>query len=147
MTWKKFLFTCARAGSTSNMGRQTSQKFSNWNGPTRNESTVHIFLLIRDMVVKDWNRQFGCETIHPTQRFPSMNLLQMPCVITWAWAFLISEVVEVVRGQNIISRRTFWQLIQHSVHSTVPVLLTKDSRNEISYDFQPPYIEHLEPNS
>ena len=41
-------------------------------------------LLIRDMVVKRWNRQFGCETIHPTQKFTSMNLLQMTCVITLA---------------------------------------------------------------
>ena len=32
-------------------------------------------LLIRDMVVKRWNRRFGCETIHPTQKFISMNLL------------------------------------------------------------------------
>ena len=30
----------------------------------------------------------------------SMNLLQMSCVITWAWAFLTSEVVEAVRGQK-----------------------------------------------
>ena len=41
-------------------------------------------LLIKDMVVKRCNRRFGCETIHPTQKFTSMNLLQMPCVITWA---------------------------------------------------------------
>ena len=39
-------------------------------------------LLIRDMVVESWNRQFGRQTIHPTQKFTSMNLLQMPCVIT-----------------------------------------------------------------
>ena len=45
---------------------------------------IDIFLLIRDMVVKRWNRQFGCETIHPTQKFTSMNLLQMTCVITRA---------------------------------------------------------------
>ena len=41
-------------------------------------------LLIRDMVVERCNRRFGCETIHPTQKFISMNLLQMSCVITWA---------------------------------------------------------------
>ena len=29
-----------------------------------------------------------------------MNLLQMPCVITWSWSFLTSEVVETVRGQK-----------------------------------------------
>ena len=27
-------------------------------------------------------RRFGCQTIHPTQKFTSMNLLQKPCVIT-----------------------------------------------------------------
>ena len=57
-------------------------------------------LLIRDMEVERWNRQFGCETIHPTQKFISMNLFQMSCVITWAWSFLTSEVVEAVRGQK-----------------------------------------------
>jgi hypothetical protein len=47
-----------------------------------------------------WNRRFGCETIHPTENFISMNLLQMSCVITYAWSFLTSEVVEAVRGQK-----------------------------------------------
>ena len=28
-------------------------------------------------------RRFGSETSHPTQKFTSMNLLQMPCVITY----------------------------------------------------------------
>ena len=35
--------------------------------------------------VQSWNRWFGRQTIHPTQKFTSMNLLQMSCVITWAW--------------------------------------------------------------
>ena len=52
------------------------------------------------MVVQRWNRQFGCETIHPTQKFTSMNLFKMPCLITQSWSFLISEVVEAVRGQK-----------------------------------------------
>ena len=39
-------------------------------------------LLIRDMVAKGCNRRFGSETIHPTQKLTSMNLLQMSCVIT-----------------------------------------------------------------
>ena len=30
----------------------------------------------------------------------SMNLLQMPCVITWSWSFLTSKVVKAVRGQK-----------------------------------------------
>ena len=55
-----------------------------------------IILLIRDMVVG----RFGCETIHPTQKLTSMNLLQMPCMITWAWSFFTFEVVEAVRGQK-----------------------------------------------
>ena len=38
-------------------------------------------LLIRDMVVERWNRRFSCETIHSTQKFTSMNLLQMAFVI------------------------------------------------------------------
>ena len=41
-----------------------------------------IILLISDMVVKRCNRRFGCETIHPTKKNTSMNLLQMSCVIT-----------------------------------------------------------------
>ena len=34
--------------------------------------------------VQCWNKRFGCETIHPTQKFTSMNLLQMSCMIAWA---------------------------------------------------------------
>ena len=61
---------------------------------------IHIILLIIDMVVERWNIWFGCETIHPTQKIISMNLLQMSCMITWAWSILTSEVVEAVRGQK-----------------------------------------------
>ena len=52
--------------------------------------------------VQSCNRQIGRETIQPTKKFTSMNLLQMPCVITWAWAwsFLTSVFVEAVRGQK-----------------------------------------------
>ena len=34
-------------------------------------------------------------------------------------------------------------LTQRSVHPTALVLFTKDSRNEISYDFQPPFSLHI----
>ena len=64
------------------------------NENNKNTNEMHILtktgpkaieiLLIIDMVVEWWNRQFGCETIHPTQTFISMNLLQMSCMITWA---------------------------------------------------------------
>jgi hypothetical protein len=78
--------------------------------------------------------QHHTQTIHPTEKFISMNLLQMSCVITWAWSFLTFEVVEAVRGQNILSQCTIWP---------APVLLIKDSiRNEIIYDFQPPFSLH-----
>ena len=55
----------------------------------------------------NWYVYFGCcyiqhhvQTICPTENFISMNLLQMSCVITWAWSFLTSEVVEAFRGQK-----------------------------------------------
>ena len=76
-----------------------------------------IILLIRDMVVECCYRRFGCETIHPTQKYISMNLLQMSCVITWAWSFLTPEVVEAVRGQKRhIS--ILWHSMFCSSHST-----------------------------
>ena len=34
--------------------------------------------------VQSCYRRFGRETIHPTKKFILMNLLQIPCVITWA---------------------------------------------------------------
>ena len=65
-------------------------------------------LLIRDMVVECYYRWFVCDTIHPTQKLTSMNLLQMPCVITWVCSILTSEVAEAFRGQkHHILMRTF----------------------------------------
>ena len=53
------------------------------------------------MVVECWNRRFGCEIIHPTQKFTSMNLLQMSCmIIKWTWSFLTSDLMKAVRGQK-----------------------------------------------
>ena len=49
-------------------------------------------------------RRFGCETIHPTQKFTSMNLLQMSCVITQAQLFLTS--MEAVIGHTLYRDRT-----------------------------------------
>ena len=101
-----------------------------------------LLILIRDMVVERCSRKFGCETIHPTQKFTSINLFQMSCLITWAWSFLNSEVVEAVRCQMSYLGAHFGTLTQQSVYPIVPVLLTKDSpRNEISYDFHLPYLE------
>ena len=52
------------------------------------------------LINKRHDRWFGCETIHHTQKFTSMNLLQITCVIPWAWSFLTCKVVEAVRGQK-----------------------------------------------
>ena len=65
-----------------------------------------------------------------TENFISMNLLQMSCLITWAWSFLNSEVVEAVRCQKRTAH--FGTLTQRSVHPTVPVLPTKRSRSSIN---------------
>ena len=58
---------------------------------------------------------FGCchiqhhiQTIHSTEIFISMNLLQMSCVITWAWSFLTSESWRLLEAKNIISWCTLW---------------------------------------
>ena len=47
----------------------------------------HIWLyslLLRDMVVEHCYRQFGRQTINPSQKLTSMNSLQLSCMITWA---------------------------------------------------------------
>ena len=116
-----------------------------WFFRKKNHSWIEYYLyyyryLINRRLVEHWNRQFGCETIHPTQKFTPMNLLQMPCVIR-EWSFMTSEVVEAVRGQKHILAHT---LAQRLVHPTAPVLLSKDTpRNEISYNSQPPFSLHI----
>ena len=77
--------------------------------------------------VQCWNRRFGGEAIHPTQKFTSMNLLQMSCMIT-----LTSEGVEADGGQkhHISAHTLALYITQRSVHPSAPVQLTKDlSRN------------------
>ena len=71
-----------------------------------------------------WNRRNHRQTIYPTESLNSMNLLQMSCVITWAWSFLTTQVVEAVKHQkHLISAHSL--ALYHSVHPTAPVLLTK----------------------
>ena len=87
----------------------------------------------------------GIDDLAVKPYIPHKSLLQwicwkMPCVITWAWSFLTSEVVEAVRGQThhiLMHTLALWHF------PTAPVLLTKDTRNEISYDFQPPFSLHI----
>ena len=67
--------------------RHTSLIRTQWvdsNPPPPGFFRVNGILLLRDMVVESCYRQFGRETIHQTQKYASMNLLQMSCEITWA---------------------------------------------------------------
>jgi hypothetical protein len=57
--------------------QQTHPKVMTENGQLR-RSASHQYLTN----VQSCNRRFGRQTIHPTQKFTSMNLLQMPCFIT-----------------------------------------------------------------
>ena len=43
-----------------------------------------IILLLVLLVVKGWNRQHHSQTIHPKEKFTSMNLSKILCVVTWA---------------------------------------------------------------
>ncbi len=47
-------------------------------------TAVHCYLINNPRDVQSWNRRFGRETIHPTKKITSMNLLQMSCMMTWA---------------------------------------------------------------
>ena len=56
---------------------------------------------------------------------------------------IISEVVEAFRGQKTLYLIGAHFGIPCLVHPIVPVHLTKDSiRNEINYDFLPPFSPH-----
>ena len=57
-------------------------------------------LINKRQVRSGWNGEVGGQTVQLTENLISMNLLQIFCVITWAWSFLTSEVVEAVRGQK-----------------------------------------------
>ena len=74
-------------------------------------------LLIRDMVVECWNRQHHGQTIHPIENLIPMHLFKILCVVTWAWLFLTSEVIEAVIGQkhpleakNGIKELIYWKM-------------------------------------
>ena len=83
---------------------------------------LSIFLL----VVESWNRQHHGQTIHPTEKFNSMNLFKKFCVVTWVQLFLTSIVwlCRLLEAKNVIGSAHFGTLTQILVHLTVPVLLT-----------------------
>ena len=63
-----------------------------------------IFLL----VVESWNRQHHGQTIHPTEKFNSINLYKIICVVTWPQLFLTSMGMDAVRGaKNVIGSTHF----------------------------------------
>ena len=95
------------------------------------------------MVVQSCNRQFGCETIHPTKKFNSMILLQMTCLITWAWLILTS--MEAVRCQAPYSDRTLWHLSSTFgwSHSASSAYQRFTKKQKISYDSQPSFSLHI----
>ena len=47
-----------------------------------------------------WNRQHHGQTIHPTEKFYLLNFFKILCAVTWAWAFLSSDLMKAVRGQK-----------------------------------------------
>ena len=88
-----------------------------------------------------WNRQHHGQTIHPTIFFISMNLFKILWVVIWAWSFLTSEVMEAVRGQK-------HYILAHTLALITNVRFIPQRqfclpRNEISNNFQPPYLEFV----
>ena len=59
-------------------------------------------------VVKSWNRQYQSQTIHTTEKFNSMNLFKILCVVTWAQSFLTSMLMEAATGQKRYRECTLW---------------------------------------
>ena len=63
-------------------------------------SNLHIILLIRDMVVRVEIDSITAKPYILQNKFTSMNLFKILWVVTWAWSFLTSEVMEAVRGKK-----------------------------------------------
>ena len=117
-----------------------------WNHQTSWNHTKYFFMslflsvcfhAVKGILLEPTYILFKWPYIHPTENLISMNFLQMSCVITWAWWFLTSDVQ---RLKTSYLNAHF----ECSVHPSAPVLLIKDlPRNEISYDFQPPFSLHI----
>ena len=58
-------------------------------------------------VGKSWNRQQQGQTIHPTEKFNSMNLFKSLCVVTWAQSFLASRLWMLLEAKNVKGRAGF----------------------------------------
>ena len=90
-------------------------------------------------------RQHHCQTIYPIENLIPMNLFKILCVVTWAWSFLTSEVVEAVR--DIICWRTLWhfnstfpqcQFCLAKIHQEMRSVMTVSLRSaSISQNLEP----------
>ena len=56
--------------------------------------------------VQSWNKLFGCKTMHPTQKFISMNVLQMLGIIIWE----LPGCGGCYRPKKMISWCTLWHI-------------------------------------
>ena len=65
------------------------------------------YLINKRHGIVSWKRQHHGQSIHPTEKFTSMNLYKILWIVKWAWLFL--TFMEAVRGQTQYSDCTLWQ--------------------------------------
>ena len=124
-------------------GESHSEKI---NGTNVSKLLLFAILLIIDMVIKRCNGRFGCETINPTQKFTSMNLLQMFWVITWSWSFWPMRLRRLREAKYIRHWRTRWHF-NSSFHSSLSArcayqrFAKKWDLLWFSASIQPPYLK------
>ena len=108
-------------------------------------STTLFILLIRDMLVECWNRQHHGQTIHPTEKFISMDLFQILCVVIWAQLFLTSMVVEAIRGRkhHIWARTLVLKLNILFIPQRQFCLPKIHQEMTLCYDSQPTFSLHI----
>ena len=94
-------------------------------------TSLHIEILsIFSLVVGVETDSMG-QTMHSTEKFYSMNLFKILCVVTWTWYFLTFMVMEAVRGQKHYSEPTLWHFnsLFGSSNSTISRVLEQDWRS------------------
>ena len=95
--------------------------------------TMHFISSIFLLVVESWNTQHHGQNIHPTEKFNSINLFKILCVVTWSQLFLTSMFMEAVRGQNPYRDATLWHFNSTFGSPTVPVLFTLRIENQFKF--------------
>ena len=68
-----------------------------------------------------WKSHLLGQTVNPAVNFILLNLFKIPLIVTLAWIFLTSMVMEAVRGQKDYSKRTILHSnsMFGSSHSTI----------------------------